>query len=135
MKYQIEPFVLASNIGSHWRNRNIVWLDMQIDKEKKHTFRFDIDFAFNTISIRRGSINRRDYYIGCTGAELEIDFNNSKLLDYTKAATLDVKYTNTKTIKRNSKLVFEPKIKSNVKATFDKSTTYTFTSSFQCEER
>ncbi len=137
LHYEIEPLLLTSKIGDHWRSNNIIWLDMQIDKIDNNSLKFYFDVAFNPLSQRRGNMNRRDYYIGCTGAEIQVEFEDSTILDHTKASTINVDYKNSETLKRSCKLVFHPKSKTVDlgEISFDKSTEYTFESSFSCEER
>tara|TARA_Y100000588_G_scaffold224813_1_gene238766 strand:- start:1081 stop:1821 length:741 start_codon:yes stop_codon:yes gene_type:complete len=142
LKYELHPLLLSSSIGQQWRDRNIIWLDMQIDTVDSNRLRFDFDIAFNPISERRGGITRKDYYIGSTGAEIQIEFQNGNIVDHSKEKILNVDYKVSKTFTRNSDLVFKPSIKVKGKGEFDlgelkyhKSDEINILASFKGEER
>lgn len=111
LEFKITPPNLTPWLNDKKRSRSIVLLDMQVDQEEIKKLRFDFDIAFNSISVRRGKIDRKDYYIGCTGAEIFFKVNNGKVIDYTKGSTLNVEYKIEKEFVRNTSLNLTPEFK------------------------
>ena len=111
LKFNIEPPNLTPWLSDEERDRNIVLFDMQIDQDDLQRLRFDFDIAFNPISVRRGDVDRKDYYVGCTGAEIFFKITDGEVVDYTKGSTLNVEYKNEKEFVRNTSLDLTPELK------------------------
>jgi hypothetical protein len=145
LDFDIEPPVLIPWLTDDERDRNIVLFDMQVDREEPLKLRFDFDVAFNPISVRRGAIDRKDYYIGCTGAEFFFRINEGEILDYTKGSTLNVEYKNQKEFIRNTSLNLNPEVKLKIENSeasvnlgaikHDKSKHVVFSANFNSSER
>jgi hypothetical protein len=100
------PFLTESN-----RRENMILVDLAITPEEDETLRFNLNVVFNAIAVRRGVINRYDYYVATTGAEIVIEADQGNIRDYTEQASLTIEYTTlakaSKAINRN----FKPALK------------------------
>ncbi|MEM9298932.1 MAG: hypothetical protein AAGA64_11135 [Bacteroidota bacterium] len=114
MEFEITPPILTPWLDEKEREKNVLLIDLQIDKNKKDEIRFDIDIAFNPISVRRGSVTVKDFYIGCMGAEIALSLNPDKgvLLEFTEGCSLNVNYTNQNSYQRSATVSLVPEIKS-----------------------
>lgn len=145
LNFIIEPPILTPWLSDGERDKNIVLFDLQIDFEDEDKLRFDFDVAFNPISVRRGKVDRRDFYVGCTGAEIHFIISSGQIIEYTKGSKLDVKYENRRDFNRQTALNLIPKLKSKNKInerevapgslTYKKSQYVSFSASFNSEER
>lgn len=108
---QISPLNIIPWLSDEERNSSIVLLDFSADIENDKTLRLDLNVVFNPISVRRGIVNRVDYYVGSTGAEISIEATKGTIRDYTREATLNVKYSNTTKKQRQTTLTLTPIVK------------------------
>lgn len=79
-------------ITSDLREKNLLLLDMEFDKEENGCRRLDLQIAFNPISFTRNGITLKTYYIATTGAMISLSLDNGNVLDYTKINGFKVKY-------------------------------------------
>ncbi|AKH37552.1 NAD+ kinase [Nitrosomonas communis] len=107
----IEPPTIIPWLSDEERSANIILLDFDVDVEDLGTLRVELNVVFNPKSVRRGSVNRVDYYIGCTGAEIIFEATQGTILQHTQEATLDVNYTNSTSTDRKVALNLAPAIK------------------------
>lgn len=135
LEFIIDPPILTPWLSYEERDKNIVLLDMQADINKSQEIRFDLDIAFNPISIRRGiiTINRKDFFIGCTGAEIFFGINDGKIIKFTEASILNVEYKNISEYTRNTALNLNSETKASIK--YEKSKKMFFIANFNSEER
>lgn len=92
------------------KTNNIVLLDHEVDILDRNRLRLDMNVAFNQVPVPRGIIQHLDYYIGTTGAEITVIFNNCEVLDYTESVTIHVNHKNTTTKNHNSTVKIAPEI-------------------------
>ncbi len=92
VSFDINPLIIASCLSEEQRKRNIILLDIDFDIDDNGANRIDLDVVFNPISVKIGMIQRVDYYIGSSGAEILIDLSDGDILEYTQAAKFDEKF-------------------------------------------
>jgi len=145
LNFSIDPPVLSPWISDEDKERNIILFDLQFDSTDDKDLRIDLDIAFNSIPVRRKNVVRKDFYVGCTGAEIQVSLTKGVMIkEYTKASTLNVNYSNESVYNRNTDLKLQPHISKSNNGTADfglgsiqhsKSKKVTFSASFSCEER
>lgn len=118
------------------------FLDLEADFLDERTIRFDLNVVFRPIPIRRGKLQKRDYYVGSTGASVAFEAFLGKVGGYTPGKTLKVDYENTYTHSRKASVKIAPKIESGKEfkgevgeVTFDKNVQRSFTTRFSGAEK
>src|ERR1044071_2384445 len=87
----INPPKLLRWLPSEERN-DAFFLDLEADFLDERTIRFDLNVVFRPIPIRRGKLQKRDYYVGSTGASVTFEAFLGKVGGYTPGKTLKVDY-------------------------------------------
>lgn len=109
--FEITPPILIPWLTEDEKEKNILLLNLQIDAIKEDLIRLDLDIVFNPLSFRRGVVTRKDFYIGCSGAEIKIIFPNGNVTEYSKSKTLTVNYANSIDHQRASSTSLKPSLK------------------------
>lgn len=109
---KINPPNLMPWLESSQKRRSILLLDVETDLIAADCLRFELNIVFNPIAIRRGRINKVDYFVGSTGAEVFIEATQGKILSHSGPLELDVEYTNTSRQTRKSSMCLTPEFKS-----------------------
>jgi len=104
----INPPIIIPWLSEEQRKKNIILLDIDFDIDDNGANRIDLDVVFNPISIKTGNIQRVDYYVGSSGAEIAIDVSDGTILEYTQAAKLDDTYENNNRNCRSTTLNLSP---------------------------
>ena len=65
-------------------NSQVVFLDFEPDFIDENTMRMDLNVVFRPIPITRGLTQTKDYYVGCTGAQILFETFNGEVKSYTK---------------------------------------------------
>jgi hypothetical protein len=127
------------------KKQNVVLFKFEPDLISAKTLRIDLNVAFRPVPIKREEQKRIYFQVGCTGALISLRADNAAIKDYTPDTTLDVKYTNTVTRKRNFAMSLSPAIKTENGAdkaelsigsvTREAGEDRTFTSAFKNTER
>jgi len=142
----VDPPLIIPWLSVEERQENILLLDFDADIDPApHTLRVDLNVVFNPISVRRGTITHVDYYIGSTGAEIIIEATKGTIHDHTRAAKLDVSYSNSSKIWRKAGLNLAPAVKVKIESkeiesklgtiSRDAADEKLFTATFSSEER
>jgi hypothetical protein len=136
----INPPVLLRWQPRDKRNQ-VIFLDLEPDYIDEKTLRIDLNVVFRPIVIRRGKVQRRDYYVGSTGARVIFDAFLGKVRKYTPGAPLKVDYENSYRRGQNVTVKLAPHIDGgDVKAdlgeiAFTKDSERSFTTRFSGTER
>ena len=137
----IDPPKLLRWLPSEERN-DAFFLDLEVDFLDECTIHFDLNVIFKPIPIRRGKLQKRDYYVGSTGARVVFEAFLGKVGGYTRGTTLKVDYENTYTHSRKASVKIAPKIESGKEfkgevgeVTFDKNVERSFTTRFSGAEK
>lgn len=141
----VDPPLLLPWLSSQEKLRAVVLLDLEADITGIEALRLDLNVVFNPIPVRRGSLQKMDYYIGTTGAEIVLDTVAGSVTNFTAEQSIDVNYSNTVEHCRKSTVAIKPTLEGKdggreLKAGFgefrwEKDATRSFKSAFACQER
>ncbi|MBN1552287.1 hypothetical protein JW979_12515 [bacterium] len=141
----ISPPKIIPWLSMEEKENSIVLLDFEVDGLDDGALRFDLNVVFNSIPVKRGLIQKVDYYIGSSGAEVAINFDHGIIKDYSGEQILSVDYSNSVTHRRNSNITIKPnfsrkgnqeEVKVGLGAiSLGRGLEKTFSCSFECTER
>lgn len=89
-------------------------VDIEADFIEETNFRLDLNVIFNPLAITRGGITRADFYVGSTGAEVTLQFDDHDIKDYTKDMTISAEYAISNRRRRASSLKLSPGVKGSI---------------------
>lgn len=145
LQIKVSPPFLIPWTTEEERNRNCLLLDLEADATTNRGIRLDLDVVFCPIPIRHGVLNRSDFYVGSTGAEVTVVAERGQVHEHTGPETLVVNYSNKTTQVRSADLDLAPELEAEsggakAKASLgsikrQQSDSREFTASFQSEER
>ena len=88
----------------------VIFLELEPDFPTGETFRLDLNVIFRPVAIRRGFVQKQDFYVGSTGARIEVRIKDGKITTYTKKKSIKVGYEETDTHSRKAEVSISPKI-------------------------
>jgi hypothetical protein len=146
--FQIDPQKIIPWLSKKDKDSSLVLLDFKANVasiDDNESIRIDLDVVFNPKPIRRGTLQRYDYYVGSTGAEISLTINDGTIDSFTPEVKIDVDYSNTVGENRKSNVSLSPsmevtqgtsKVKANI-GTFAKESAEhsNFSASFKSSER
>lgn len=108
----LDPPNIFSWIGQKERDKCIILFDLATNLEDNTThLRFNLNVVFNPIAISVKNLTSiTDYYLGSTGAEIELNIEKGKIVDHTHDTTLNVTYTNSVSFKKDKAINIKPKV-------------------------
>lgn len=120
----------------------VLFLDLEPDFPDDKTLRVDLNIVFRPIPVKRGRIQKKDYYIGSTGARVLFETFGGKVTKYSRATALKVDYETTYKRSRQAAVKISPKLESDSvgklelgEVTFDKDVERSFTTKFSGSEQ
>jgi len=128
-----------------WRPKgernDVLFLDLEPDFLDERTMRLDLDIVFWPIPIKRGWVQKKDFYIGSTGARVEFEATDGKVKNHTRGQILKVDYETSYTRSRHAEVKISPGVTAgDIKVepgeiTFGKDKERTFAAKFSSFER
>lgn len=117
LKVQFQDRSLVQWLSEEDRKSRLILLDIDADVSSGNTVRLVFDLVFSPKAVRRkGVVQQSDYYIGSTGAELNVRPTKGRVISHSQPKTIDASYSNSTRVTRNSGLVIEPKVTANLKS-------------------
>ena len=104
----IDPPIIIPWLSEYEKDNQVVLVDLQPDELSEYITRLDLNVVFKCIPIKRNIHLKADYYIGSSGALVEVAVKNGKITDCTPAATIDVNYSNSAKHVRKSSICLKP---------------------------
>lgn len=142
----IKKFLVTPPSLLRWRPKgkvsDVVFLDLSPDFLDDKTIRIDLNIVFRPIPVKRGWLQRKDYYVGSTGARLIFETVGGRVTNYTRATSFKVDYENTYKRSQQSAVKITPKIDTGVDSSVEfgeisinKDEERTYTAKFSGSER
>jgi hypothetical protein len=91
---EIAPPKLEVWLDADARNRSVIMMNIDMDIDLNKLLHVDVNAIFDPIPVRRGILNREDWYIGSTGAEIVASCNTGVVRQFTEGKVLHVDYKN-----------------------------------------
>lgn len=95
-----------------WRPKgernDVLFLDLEPDFLDEKTIRLDLDIVFWPIPVKRGWVQKKDFYIGSTGALVEFEATGGKVRNHTRGQPLKVDYETSYTRSRQAEVKISP---------------------------
>lgn len=84
-------------------------MDLEPDFLDEKTMRIDLNVVFRPIAVRRGWLQKKDYYVGSTGARVVFDTEDGQVKNHTRGMAFKIDYENTYTHLRQAAVKFVSK--------------------------
>jgi hypothetical protein len=136
------PPKLIQWLDDELRKTSVLLLDIEPDFIDDNKIHLDLNIIFRSIPVKTGIVQRRDYYVGSTGARVVFKAIGGEVKNYTGPMTLTVENEQTFKRSRQSGVKISPAIESGKEfkvnigdITFQKDAERTFTLKFSSSER
>jgi hypothetical protein len=111
--WRVSPPDLMSFISAENRKTALALFDFEPDELENGKLRVDLRAAIKPIEVRHKeafALTEADYYIGCTSASIEIEFDSDLVESHSTGAAFKVAYKHSETRKRSSTTKIEPSV-------------------------
>ncbi len=106
----VTPPLLTRWLSQRMKQRDVLFLDCEFDALDDERLKLDLDIAFSPIIIRRGMLERADFYVGSTGAIVEVSAPLGAVRECTPSVAMPVDYSNSVKYVRQSSVEVKPEI-------------------------
>ena len=106
----INPPNLSQWLSEEEKNSCVMRLEIEPDLIDKETLRLDLNIIFDRIAVRRGVVQKADYYIGTTGGEIYVELIGGVVKNHTGDQKIQVNYHTEKERTQRSDFTLEPSL-------------------------
>jgi hypothetical protein len=92
------------------KSNDVLFLEVEADFLDDKTIRLDLNIIFRPIAVKHGVFEKKDFYIGSTGAWVYFEAKGGEVKDYTRGTPLKVDYETTQKRSRKSTVKISPEV-------------------------